>query len=78
MSDPIERRRDPEASEVPGPVVAGVVPGPEEAPATYEAARAGPDPTVGTGSVFAVGCVILLLVAMGVLAAVFFLPFLRG
>jgi hypothetical protein len=62
----------------PRPAAAGVVPGPEEVPATYEAARPGPDPTVGTGSLFAVGCVIVLMVVVAALAAIFFLPHLRG
>lgn len=70
--------RVPEPSRAPadGPV-SGVVPGPEEPAATDEAARAGPDPTVGTGSLFAVGCAVLTLLVVAALAAVFFLPHLR-
>jgi hypothetical protein len=35
-----------------------------------------PEPTVGTGSFVAIGCVVLLLVAVAVLAAMNFLPHL--
>ena len=49
--------------------------GAEEAPSTDEEGHAGTDPTVGTGSIVAVGCVVFVLVAMAVLAVVFFLPF---
>lgn len=45
-----------------------------DAPADVEGDRGAPDPTVGTGSVFAIGCVILLVVAVVVLGAIFFRP----
>jgi hypothetical protein len=74
-NQPTDRGNPGDAASQATPGVAGVVPSLDEAPATYEAGRAGPDPTVGTGSLIAIGCVVLVLVAMAVLAAVFFIPF---
>lgn len=44
------------------------------APGVSNGASARPEPTVGTGSFFAIGCVILLVIAVIVLGAIFFRP----
>lgn len=51
----------------------------ESAPAGADPAPVGDvqDPTVGTGSSLGVGCMVLMLVIVVVLAAVFFLPYFR-
>lgn len=65
MSDP-----DPNASAPVNPVP----PDRDRATPASDAERAGSEPTVGTGSFVAIGCVVLLVAAVIVLGAVFFRP----
>lgn len=48
-----------------------IAPAGDDAPGTADGQV---EPTVGTGSFFAIGCVILLVIAVIVLGAIFFRP----
>ena len=60
------------------PAASGGTSAEERALPSQERSSDGPDPTVGTGTIMAVGCLVLLLVAVLVLAATRYLPHLIG